>query len=99
VSLKSQINRNMALHKKQKEQVITQFAVSGTDTGSPEVQIALFTARIQRLTVHFESHAKDNSSRRGFIKLIKARQRLLLFLKREDEKRYNKLIETLGLRK
>jgi len=89
----------MALQKKQKQQVISQFALSGNDTGSPEVQIALLTARIQKLTEHFESHSKDNSSRRGFIKLVKARQRLLSYLKREDEKRYNKLIETLGLRK
>ncbi|WKZ30314.1 MAG: 30S ribosomal protein S15 [Candidatus Dojkabacteria bacterium] len=89
----------MALKKGEKTELITKFALSDADTGSPEVQIALLTARIQKLTAHFEKHGKDFHSKRGFIKLVKNRQRLLAYLKREDEKRYAQLIEVLGLRK
>jgi small subunit ribosomal protein S15 len=89
----------MALKKGEKTELITKFAMSDADTGSPEVQIALLTARIQKLTAHFEKHGKDFHSKRGFIKLVKNRQRLLAYLKKEDEKRYLKLIEVLGLRK
>ena len=89
----------MSLSKDIKKQIIEKFGLSESDTGSPEVQVALLTARIQRLTEHFDKHGKDFHSKRGFIKLVKNRQRLLSYLKREDEKRYNKLIETLGLRK
>lgn len=89
----------MALVKDEKSAVIKKFGLSETDTGSPEVQIALLTVRIQRLSDHFTKHNKDHHSRRGFIKLVKSRQRMLTFLKREDEARYAKLIELLGLRK
>ena len=89
----------MALVKDEKAQIIKKFGLSDLDTGSPEVQIALLTVRIQRLTDHFTKHAKDNHSRRGFIKLVKSRQRMLAYLKKEDEARYSKLIEQLGLRK
>lgn len=89
----------MALVKDEKTQVITKFGLSASDTGSPEVQIALLTVRIQRLTDHFTKHGKDHHSRRGFIKLVKQRQRMLAYLKNEDEARYTKLIELLGLRK
>lgn len=89
----------MALVKDEKAAVIKKFGLSDSDTGSPEVQIALLTVRIQRLTDHFTKHNKDHHSRRGFIKLVKARQRMLAYLKNEDEARYAKLIELLGLRK
>ena len=89
----------MALVKDEKTAVIKKFGLSDSDTGSPEIQIALLTVRIQRLTDHFTKHNKDHHSRRGFIKLVKARQRLLAYLKKEDEARYAKLIELLGLRK
>lgn len=89
----------MALTKGEKTEVISKFALSNADTGSPEVQVALLTARIQKLTAHFEAHGKDFHSKRGFIKLVKNRQKLLSYLKKEDEKRYTKLIEFLGLRK
>ncbi|PIY18421.1 30S ribosomal protein S15 [Candidatus Dojkabacteria bacterium CG_4_9_14_3_um_filter_150_Dojkabacteria_WS6_41_13] len=89
----------MALVKDEKTAVIKKFGLSDSDTGSPEIQIALLTVRIQRLTDHFTKHNKDHHSRRGFIKLVKARQRLLAYLKKENEARYAKLIELLGLRK
>lgn len=89
----------MALVKDEKTAVIKKFGLSEADTGSPEVQIALLTVRIQRLSDHFTKHNKDHHSRRGFIKLVKARQRMLAYLKNEDETRYAKLIELLGLRK
>lgn len=89
----------MSLSKTLKTQIIQKFALSGKDTGSPEVQIAILTARIQQLTAHFEKHGKDFHSKRGFIKLVKNRQRLLAYLKKEDETRYNKIIDLLGLRK
>jgi small subunit ribosomal protein S15 len=89
----------MALSKSEKNEIIKKFALSKTDTGSPEVQIAILTVRIAKLTAHFEKHGKDNHSKRGFIKLVKQRQRLLSYLKREDEARYTALIDTLGLRK
>jgi small subunit ribosomal protein S15 len=89
----------MALVKEEKSEVIKKFGLSVTDTGSPEVQIALLTVRIQRLTEHFTTHGKDHSSRRGFIKLVKRRQRMLAYLKSESQDRYDKLVEVLGFRK
>jgi len=89
----------MALVKDEKTAVIKKFGLSDSDTGSPEIQIALLTVRIQRLTDHFSKQNKDHHTRRGFIKLVKARQRLLAYLKKENEARYAKLIELLGLRK
>jgi len=69
------------------------------DTGSPEVQVALLTARINGLTDHFKAHVKDHHSRRGLLKLVSQRRKLLDYLKRSDVDRYQKLIEQLGLRK
>jgi len=89
----------MALTKEEKDEIIGKFAVSKTDTGSPEVQVSLLTARINRLSEHFQKHKKDLSSKRGFLKLVKARQRLLAYLTREDPKRYEEIIKKLGIRK
>lgn len=70
-----------------------------SDTGSPEVQVAILTARINDLTEHLKSHKKDHHSRRGLLKLVGQRRRLLDYLKGKDQNRYKKLIETLGIRK
>lgn len=69
-----------------------------TDTGSPEVQIALLSEEIERLTEHLKKHAKDNASRRGLLKMVAKRRRLLLYLKQEDEKRYSKVTKALNLK-
>ena len=79
--------------------VIEKYRTSESDTGSSEVQIALLTARIDELTEHLRSHQHDNSSRRGLLKLVGQRRRLLNYLNREDVNRYRDLIENLGLRK
>ena len=83
----------------QKNEIITKFARHEGDTGSPEVQIALISGRITQLTEHFKGHAKDHHSRRGLLKLVGQRRRLLDYLKKTDLKKYRSLIETLGLRK
>ena len=82
-----------------KNETITKFARHEGDTGSPEVQIALITDRITQLTGHFKTHAKDHHSRRGLLKLVGQRRRLLEYLKKTDLQRYRSLIEALGLRK
>ncbi len=79
--------------------VIEKYRTSESDTGSSEVQIALLTARIDELTEHLRSHQHDNSGRRGLLKLVGQRRRLLNYLNREDVNRYRDLIENLGLRK
>ncbi|MBL8191018.1 MAG: 30S ribosomal protein S15 [Acidobacteria bacterium] len=89
----------MALVKEAKSSIITQYKVHGTDTGSPEVQVALLTTRITELTEHFKTHKKDNHSRRGLLKLVSQRRSLLDYLKRKDINRYHELINRLGLRK
>ena len=89
----------MALQVVQKEQVVKQYQRSGKDTGSPEVQIALLTERINGLTEHFKAHVKDFHSRRGLLKLVSQRRKLLDYLKRTDADKYRDLIERLGLRK
>jgi small subunit ribosomal protein S15 len=89
----------MALQVVQKEQVVKQYQRSGKDTGSPEVQIALITERINGLTEHFKTHVKDFHSRRGLLKLVSQRRKLLDYLKRKDADKYRDLIERLGLRK
>jgi small subunit ribosomal protein S15 len=89
----------MALQVVQKEQVVKQYQRSGKDTGSPEVQIALLTERINGLTEHFKSHVKDFHSRRGLLKMVSQRRKLLDYLKRKDADKYRALIERLGLRK
>jgi small subunit ribosomal protein S15 len=89
----------MALQVVQKEQVVKQYQRSGKDTGSPEVQIALLTERINSLTEHFKAHVKDFHSRRGLLKLVSQRRKLLDYLKRKDADKYRDLIERLSLRK
>ena len=89
----------MVLQVVQKEQVVKQYQRAGNDTGSPEVQIALITERINGLTEHFKSHVKDFHSRRGLLKLVSQRRKLLDYLKRKDADKYRALIERLGLRK
>ncbi|HEX9736650.1 MAG TPA: 30S ribosomal protein S15 [Thermoanaerobaculia bacterium] len=79
--------------------IIEQYRVHDGDTGSPEVQVALLTGRINELTEHFKIHAKDHHGRRGLLKLVGRRRRLLAYLKRKDLQRYRSLIERLGLRK
>lgn len=83
----------------QKGDVIEKFRTHTTDTGSPEVQIALLTTRLAVLTQHFEKHREDKHSRRGMFRLISQRKRLLEYLKREDVERYRATLQALGLRK
>jgi len=89
----------MAMSKSQKTQIITQFQLFEGDTGSPEVQIALLTASIQQLTEHLKQHKKDDHSRRGLLKQVAKRRRLLNFLLKRSEERYRTLIDRLGLTK
>jgi small subunit ribosomal protein S15 len=85
--------------KEQREQVIRDYRVHETDTGSADVQVALLTQRINELTEHFKTHTKDHHGRRGLLKLVGQRRRLLDYLKRKDSDRYRQLIERLGIRK
>jgi small subunit ribosomal protein S15 len=87
------------LTKDKKVQLIGDYRRKESDTGSPEVQVALLTERIQYLTEHFKTHPKDHASRRGLLKLVGNRRRLLDYLKRHDVPRYSSLIERLKLRK
>ena len=89
----------MPLTAEKKKELIRAYQLKDKDTGSAEVQIALLTERIQYLTTHFETHKKDHHSRRGMLKLIGRRRRLLEYLKREDIERYRALISRLGLRR
>lgn len=89
----------MALLKDRKQEIVAKFARGENDTGSPEVQIALLTERIAYLTEHFKTHAKDHHSRRGLLKLVGQRRRLLDYLKRKDINRYRAIIDALGIRK
>ena len=89
----------MALNPERKTQIIEQFRQHDGDTGSPEVQIALLTERIQYLTEHFKTHAKDHHSRRGLLPRVRQRRRLLDYLRRESVDRYRKIIGALGIRK
>jgi small subunit ribosomal protein S15 len=82
-----------------KVEVISGYRTHETDTGSPEVQVALLSERISYLTEHFKTHAKDHHSRRGLLKLVGQRRRLLDYLKRKDADRYSELIKRLGIRK
>ncbi|HZF19407.1 MAG TPA: 30S ribosomal protein S15 [Burkholderiales bacterium] len=83
----------------EKAQIVQQYQRAAGDTGSPEVQIALLTARINGLTDHFKAHVKDHHSRRGLLKLVSQRRKMLDYLKRKDNEKYHQLIEQLGLRK
>ena len=89
----------MALTKDQKETLIGSYRTHAKDTGSPEVQVAILSERINYLTEHFKSHAKDHHSRRGLLKLVGQRRRLLDYLKSKDADRYAELIKRLGIRK
>ncbi|MBR4515736.1 MAG: 30S ribosomal protein S15 [Lachnospiraceae bacterium] len=82
-----------------KKEIIEKYGRSNGDTGSPEVQVALLTARINDLNEHFKAHPKDHHSRRGLLKMVGQRRNLLAYLKSKDIERYRKLIESLGLRK
>jgi small subunit ribosomal protein S15 len=84
--------------KQQKTDLISQYRTHDGDTGSPEVQIALLSNRITYLTEHFKSHAKDHHSRRGLLKLVGRRRRLLDYLKKTDQERYRSIIDKLGIR-
>jgi small subunit ribosomal protein S15 len=89
----------MPLATPQKAEIVKAHARGAADTGSPEVQVALLTARINELTPHFKTHAKDHHGRRGLLKMVNARKRLLSYLKDKDAERYTALIAKLGLRK
>ncbi|RAL23491.1 30S ribosomal protein S15 [Lujinxingia litoralis] len=89
----------MALHPDRKAEIIEKFKRDENDTGSPEVQVALLTTRINDLQQHFESHKHDHHSRRGLLKLVGQRRRLLAYLRKTDVNRYRELIQALGLRK
>ena len=89
----------MSLNVEQKTEVITQFRRHETDTGSPDVQVAILTRRISDLTEHFKVHKKDHHSRRGLLMLVGQRRRLLNYLRDHDIKRYRDLVQTLNLRK
>ncbi len=89
----------MVLEPEQKQEIVKKFQKHPKDTGSPEVQIALLTARINHLTEHFKTHPKDHHSRRGLLKMVGKRRKLLEYLKREDFERYQKVVKKLGLRK
>ena len=89
----------MSLTQAQKSEVIKEYARAGSDTGSPEVQVALLTARINGLSPHFEGNKKDHHSRRGLLRMVNQRRKLLDYLKRKDAERYQSLISRLGLRR
>jgi small subunit ribosomal protein S15 len=89
----------MGIAQEENQQVIEQFRLHKTDTGSPEVQVALLSKRIDYLTEHFKIHVKDHHSRRGLLKLVGQRRRLLDYLKSRDFERYQSLIQRLGIRK
>jgi len=82
-----------------KEQLIKEYATKAGDTGSPEVQVAILTSRITTLTEHFKTHNKDNHSRRGLLKMVSQRRKLLDYVKKKDEARYQSLIGRLGIRR
>lgn len=89
----------MSLETNQKQDIIKQFARTNNDTGSPEVQVALITKRIEMLTGHLNTHKKDNHSRRGLLKMVGQRRRLLNYMKSESEERYQTVIQALGIRR
>ena len=89
----------MALLPQKKNEIIDQYRTHGTDTGSPEVQIALLSERITYLTEHFKTHAKDHHSRRGLLKLVSRRRRLLDYVRSRNVERYRQIIQQLGIRK
>ena len=97
--IKNQRRRNLSIEKEVKQELIKKFQTHTQDTGSPEVQIAILTERIRNLTEHFKIHKKDIHSRRGFMRIINRRKKLLRYLRETDFERYKKVIKELGLRK
>ena len=89
----------MSISAERKQELIKEYANTSDDTGSPEVQVAILTERITNLTEHFKTHAKDNHSRRGLLKMVSQRRRLLDYVKAADQDRYTKLINRLGIRR
>jgi small subunit ribosomal protein S15 len=89
----------MSITAERKTALVSEFAQKPGDTGSPEVQVAILTDRITKLTDHFKTHTKDNHSRRGLLKMVSQRRSLLDYLKKKDEARYRTLIERLGIRR
>ena len=89
----------MTITAERKKELVSQYATKEGDTGSPEVQVAVLSERIANLTEHFKSHAKDNHSRRGLIKMVSQRRSLLDYVKSKDQKRYEGIIAKLGLRR
>jgi small subunit ribosomal protein S15 len=89
----------MSISAQRKQEIIKQFALKESDTGSPEVQVAILSERIQNLTEHLKTHQKDFHSRRGLLMMVGQRRRLLDYLKEKEARRYEQLIERLGLRK
>jgi small subunit ribosomal protein S15 len=89
----------VGLYAEQKKEILGKFGVHPTDTGSPEIQVALLSERIKYLTEHFKTHQKDHHSRRGLLKLVGQRKRMLSYLKKKDAERYRTLIQELGIRK
>ncbi|MGH2342124.1 30S ribosomal protein S15 [Segnochrobactraceae bacterium EtOH-i3] len=89
----------MSITAERKQALIAEYATAAADTGSPEVQVAILSERISNLTEHFKTHAKDNHSRRGLLKLVSQRRTLLDYLKKKDVSRYQTLIARLGLRR
>ena len=89
----------MSITAERKTALVTEYAQKSGDTGSPEVQVAILTERINNLTEHFKSHVKDNHSRRGLLKLVSQRRKLLDYVKARDESRYQSLIGRLGIRR
>jgi small subunit ribosomal protein S15 len=89
----------MSITAERKAELIKEYATKANDTGSPEVQVAVLSERISNLTEHFKTHAKDNHSRRGLLKLVSQRRHLLDYVKNKDVSRYQSLIERLGLRR
>ena len=89
----------MSITAERKTALIKEYATKPNDSGSPEVQVAILSERINNLTEHFKTHGKDHHSRRGLLKLVQTRRSLLDYVKRVDEPRYKKLIDTLGIRR
>jgi small subunit ribosomal protein S15 len=89
----------MATAKETKEKILQDFRTHDSDTGSPQIQVALLTQRINELTEHFKTHKKDNHSRRGLLKMVSQRRSLLDYLKRKDIEQYHTVVERLGLRR
>lgn len=89
----------MSITQERKHELIGEFATTVNDTGSPEVQVAILTERIKNLTLHFKTHKKDNHSRRGLLKMVSQRRKILDYVKNHDEERYRSLITRLGLRR